>query len=361
MLTEIPCVLMRGGTSKGPFFQRKDLPEGREAMGRVLLAALGAPDGRQIDGVGGAQTVTSKVAIISKNPAGPNHVDYLFAQVEFEKNYVDWGPTCGNMVIAVAPYAIEQGLVPVQGETTSVIIHSVNIDSIIEAVVPTPNGGVEYEGDWSIDGVPGTAAPVLINFLDAVGSNTGKLLPTGNLRDTIQGIEVTCIDVAMPMVIARASDMGKTGYELKDELDPDSAFFARLESIRREAGERMGMGDVSQSVMPKFGMLAPPKNGGHVTSRYFVPQNLHPTHAVSGGICVSACIALEGSIADGIARPLEGNQPQVLVEHPVGTMEVALTLGEKDGKRTIGRAGVIRTARRLMSGDVAIPGQVWPG
>jgi 4-oxalomesaconate tautomerase len=187
------------------------------------------------------------------------------------------------------------------------------------------------------------------------------LLPTGNLRDAIQGVEVTCIDVAMPMVIARASDMGKTGYETKDELDTDTEFFARLESIRREAGALMGMGDVSQSVMPKFGILAPPKNGGHVTSRYFVPQNLHPTHAVSGAICVSACIALHGSIADGIAKPVEGDQVQVMVEHPVGTMEVALTLGEKDGQRTIGRAGVIRTARRLMSGQVAIPGHIWAG
>ena len=361
MLTEIPCVMMRGGTSKGPFFRREDLPEDRDTMGRILLAALGAPDGRQIDGVGGAQTVTSKVAIVSKNAEGPNHVDYLFAQVEFEKNYVDWGPTCGNMVIAVGPYAIEQGLVPVTGDATAVIIHSVNIGSTIEAVVPTPNGRVEYEGDYAIDGVPGTAAPILINFLDAVGSNTGKLLPTGNARDVIQGVEVTCIDVAMPMVIARAADMGKTGYESKAELDPDKDFFRKLESIRREAGERMGMGDVSQSVMPKFGILAPPKNGGHVTSRYFVPQNLHPTHAVSGAICVSACISLPGTIADGIARMPQGNQPRVLVEHPVGTMEVTLTLGEKDGRRTIGRAGVMRTARRLMSGQIAIPGRVWAG
>lgn len=361
MLTEIPCVLMRGGTSKGPFFRREDLPADRDTMSRILLAALGAPDGRQIDGVGGAQTVTSKVAIVSKNPLGENHVDYLFAQVEFDKNYVDWGPTCGNMVIAVGPYAIEQGLVPVHGDTTSVIIHSTNIGSTIEAVVPTPNGRVEYEGDWEIAGVPGTAAPILINFLDAVGSNTGKLLPTGNIRDTIQGIDVTCIDVAMPMVIARAVDLGKNGYESKAELDPDKAFFARIESIRREAGERMGMGDVSQSVMPKFGILAPPRNGGHVSSRYFVPHNLHPTHAVSGAICVSSCLALAGSIADGIALPLVGDQPQVLIEHPAGTMEVALTLGEQGGQRSIGRAGVIRTARRLMAGQVAIPGRVWGG
>jgi 2-methylaconitate cis-trans-isomerase PrpF len=361
MLTEIPCVVMRGGTSKGPFFRREDLPENRETVSRILLAALGAPDGRQIDGIGGAQTVTSKVAIISRNPEGPSHVDYLFAQVEFERNYVDWGPTCGNMVIAVGPYAIEQGLVPVQGDKTSVIIHSINIDSTIEAVVPTPNGQVEYEGDWAIDGVPGTAAPILINFLDAVGSKTGRLLPTGKLRDTVQGIEVTCIDVAMPMVIARAVDMDKTGYESKSELDSDKGFFARLESIRREAGALMGMGDVSQSVTPKFAILAPPRNGGHVTSRYFVPHNLHPTHAVSGAICISSCLALSGAIADGIARPLEGDLPRVLVEHPAGTMEVALTLAYKDGQRTIDRAGVIRTARRLMSGRVAIPRRVWDG
>ncbi len=361
MLTEIPCVMMRGGTSKGPFFRREDLPEDRETMSRILLAALGAPDGRQIDGIGGAQTVTSKVAIVSKNPEGPNHVDFLFAQVEFEKNYVDWGPTCGNMVIAVGPYAIEQGLVRAEKEKTPVVIHSVNIESTIEAVVPTPQGQVAYEGDYAIDGVPGTAAPIVINFLDAVGSNTGKLLPTGNLRDTIQGLEVTCIDVAMPMVIARATDMGKTGYETKAELDADKDFFARLESVRREAGLRMGMGDVAQSVMPKFGILAPPKHGGHVTSRYFVPHNLHPTHTVSGAICVSACICLSGTIADGIALPPEGETPLVLVEHPVGTMEVAMTLSAVNGQRRIGRAGVIRTARRLMAGRVAIPSRVWAG
>ncbi len=354
-MREIPCVLMRGGTSKAAFFRREHLPEKRDDIDPLLLGAMGSPDPRQIDGLGGAQTVTSKVAIISKSDQGPNHVDYLFAQVDINNPVVDWGPTCGNIVIAVGPYAIEQGLVEPSGPLTPVVIHSVNTGATIEAIVETPDGKVTYTGDVEIAGVPGTAAPVQINFLDAIGSKTGKLFPTGNRLDHIAGVDVTCIDVAMPMVIARASDFGKTGYETKAELDADTALLARIEEVRLEAGRAMGMGDVTGKVTPKFGLLAAPAHGAHVTSRYFVPTDCHPTHAVSGAICVASCVALDGTIAAGIATPAPTNNEFIVIEHPQGTIEVALTLTGDGAERTIDRAGVVRTARRLMAGHVAIP------
>lgn len=354
-MREIPCVLMRGGTSKAAFFRREDLPEQRSDIEPLLLGAMGSPDPRQIDGLGGAQTVTSKVAIISKSDLGPNHVDYLFAQVDIANPVVDWGPTCGNIVIAVGPYSIEQGLVEPAGQQTPVVIHSVNTGATIEAIVETPEDQVTYAGDVEIAGVPGTAAPVQINFLDAIGSKTGKLFPTGNRIDRIQGLDVTCIDVAMPMVIARAEDFGKTGHETKADLDADRALLDRIEDVRLEAGRAMGMGDVTGKVTPKFGLLAAPATDAHVTSRYFVPTDCHPTHAVSGAICVASCVALDGTIARGLARPAPTNTETIVIEHPQGTIEVALSLTGQGADRTIDRAGVVRTARRLMSGNVAIP------
>jgi 4-oxalomesaconate tautomerase len=286
MQTAIPCTFMRGGTSRGPFFRRADLPADEATLAQVLIAAMGAGHPLQIDGIGGGATVTSKVAMVSRSEHEWAEIDYLFAQVFVEQRLVDFSPTCGNMLSGVGPFAIEEGLVRAEDGETKVKIRSVNTGALIEAVVQTPGGKVTYDGTAAIDGVPGTAAPVVRNFRVVVGSKSGALFPTGACRDVIDGVEVTCIDVAMPMAIARAADFGLTGCETKAELDANPAFFARMEAVRREAGRRMGLGDVADKVVPKFGLLAAPRADGHVTSRYFVPDKCHPSHAVTGAVCV---------------------------------------------------------------------------
>ena len=262
-LVGIPVIFMRGGTSRGPYFKASDLPQDVAARDRVLLAAMGSPDPRQIDGLGGADTLTSKVAIVSKSTRPGVDVDYLFAQVDIGKPIVDTNPSCGNMLAGVAPFALETGMIPAQDGETRVMIYNVNTEARIEAVVKTPGKSVQYTGDARIDGVPGTAAPIILNFMDVVGSISGKMLPTGNVRDVINGIEVTCIDVAMPMIMMRAQDFGLTGTEGRAEINPNKELFARIEPIRRKAGEMMGFGDVTDKVIPKVGLLSPPRERRH--------------------------------------------------------------------------------------------------
>jgi 2-methylaconitate cis-trans-isomerase PrpF len=360
-LVAIPCLFMRGGTSRGPYFRLADLPADVPTRDRVLLAAMGSPDVRQIDGLGGADTLTSKVAIVSPSARPGVDVDYLFAQVSVDKPIVDTNPSCGNMLAGVGPFAIERGMVKVEDGVTRVMIYNVNTESRIEAIIQTPGGKVRYTGDVAIDGVPGTAAPVRLNFADIVGSKTAGLLPTGRTQETIDGVPATLIDVTMPMVIFRAADFGKTGYEAPRELDGDRDFFARLEALRREAGRRMGLGDVSDMVIPKAAILAPPRQGGAVTSRYFVPHKTHAAHAVTGAICVATCAMMEGSVADGIAVRPPGDDRLVVVEHPSGVFEVALvTRGQGAAMDVIG-GGVIRTARKIMDGQVFVPAKAFSG
>lgn len=357
-LRALPCVLMRGGTSKGPYFRSTDLPTDPELRDRVLLAAMGSPDLRQIDGIGGADPLTSKVCMVGPSTRPDTDVDFLFAQVAVDRAIVDTSPSCGNMLAGVGPFAIESGMVPATQGETRVVIFNINTDSRIEALVRTPDGTVEYEGEAAIDGVPGTAAPIVLGFMDVVGSKTGALLPTGRAREIIDDIEVTCLDVAMPMVIMRAQDLGRTGYEGKAETDADAALLARIEAIRRIAGERMGLGEVSSKVIPKVGLLAPPRGDGTVTSHYFVPHRLHAAHAVTGAVCVACCCTLEGSIADGLARVERTPTQTVRIEHPSGTLDVRLeTEGGGDAMRVL-RAGVVRTARKLFSGQVFVPERV---
>ena len=360
MLTAIPCMLMRGGTSRGPYFHASDLPADNTIRDQVLLAAMGSPDAQQIDGIGGATTLTSKVAIISPSDHPRAEVDYLFAQVSIDKAFVDTAPSCGNILAGVAPFAIENGLVEAQEGKTVVRIRNVNTDSLIEAVIQTPDGKVQYEGDTAIDGVPGTAAPVILNFSEIVGSKTGALLPTGNVRDVVQGVEVTCIDVAMPMVMVNAAAMGKTGYESKSALDSDRNFMTRLETIRLAAARLMGMGNVTGSVVPKFALLAPPRADGNITSRYFVPTACHAAHAVTGAICVGCCTALKGSVADGLAVHESFPPTRCRVEHPSGSIEIALDLAYDGDHLVVNSAGVLRTTRKLFTGLLYIPGGIWP-
>jgi 2-methylaconitate cis-trans-isomerase PrpF len=360
----IPCILMRGGTSKGPFFLADDLPTEPKARERVLLAAMGSPDSRQINGIGGADTLTSKIAIISKSKRADAEIDYLFAQCSVDRAVVDFSPNCGNMLAAVGPYAIETGLVQASDPVTKVRIHNVNTGAVIVATVQTPGGVVDYEGDASIHGVPGTSAPVYLEFSNIVGGKTGRLFPTGRPLDVIDGVEATCIDVAMPMVLMKASDFGITGYESKPELDANKDLIARFEAIRLKAGERMGMGDVSGKVVPKVGLLSAPRGpvpagGAAITSRYFVPWNCHAAHAVTGALCVGAAMMLPGTIARQIIPAPAGPFADLVIEHPTGSMGVAMeTTGEGDAK-TIHGGSFLRTARLLFVGEVFVPAAAW--
>lgn len=359
--TAIPFLFMRGGTSRGPYFRREDLPEDRDALARVLVSVLGSGQKLNIDGIGGGAAVTTKVVMLSRSQAEGCDIDYFFAQVGVEDGLVDYKPTCGNMLSGVGPAALEMGLIVPQGDTTRVRVLSVNTGARVEAIVATPGGQVTYDGAAAIDGVPGTAAPVYLNFMDVVGSATGALLPTGNLRDVIDGIEVTCMDVAMPVVIARAADFGLTGYETADALDANRDFYARMEPIRREAGRLMGMGDVSGTVTPKFALLSPPRQGGTVTARYFMPKNCHPTMAVTGAQCLASCVLTPGTVAEGLFTPPEGQPALVLIEHPSGVIDVTVDYeNAADGFR-LHSAGLLRTARLLARGEVMVPRTVWAG
>ncbi|MEM8956853.1 MAG: 4-oxalomesaconate tautomerase [Pseudomonadota bacterium] len=356
--TGIPFLFMRGGTSRGPYFNRADLPEDRAALSRLLVSVLGSGHPLNIDGIGGGAAVTTKVAMLSKSGENWADIDYFFAQVSVEDGQVDYRPTCGNILSGVGPAALEMGLMEPAGDVTEVRIRATNTGARVIARIATPGGAVEYQGAAHIDGVPGAASAIELAFMDVAGSSTGALLPTGNLRDEINGVEVTCMDVAMPIVIARAADFGLTGYETREELDANRAFFERMEPLRREAGARMGMGDVSDSVTPKFALLAPPRDGGTITTRYFMPRACHPTMAVTGGQCLATCALTPGTVADGLgARPLD-SPATVSLEHPSGTMEVIVDYAPADLGVEVISAGIVRTARKLASGLVFVPDEV---
>jgi 4-oxalomesaconate tautomerase len=357
-LIGIPVIFMRGGTSRGPYFRAEDLPQDTAARDRVLLAAMGSPDPRQIDGLGGADTLTSKVAIVSKSTRPGVDLDYLFAQVDIGRPIVDTAPSCGNMLAGVAPFGIETGMIQAADGETHVMIFNVNTEARIEAIVQTPGREVIYTGDARIDGVPGTAAPIVLNFMDVVGSVSGKLMPTGNPRDVINGIEVSCIDVAMPMIMMRAKDFGLTGYEGRAEINANKALFARIEPIRLEAGRRMGFGDVSDKVIPKVGLLSAPRDGGTIASRYLTPHALHAAHAVTGAVCVASACALEGTIAHELAKPDDANPRTIWVEHPSGQVDVLLQTKGKGADMEV-VAGTLRTARPIMKGEVLVPKKIF--
>lgn len=354
-LKEIPCILMRGGTSKGPYFLAQDLPESRDEIAKVLIAAMGAGSPLQVDGIGGSRPTTSKVAILSPSKDDWAEVDYLFAQVHAEKAEVDFSPSCGNMLAGVGPAAIEHGLKRVTESTTSVRIHNVNTGALIEAQVETPDGEVNYSGDARIDGVPGTAAPIILNFKNVIGSKTGKLFPTGNPKDLIGGFEVTCIDVAMPMVIGLAEDFGITGHETRETIDENKALFERFEKVRMEAGKLMGFGDVSHSVVPKFGLLAKAAKDGTIAARYFMPWSCHPAYAVTGAICTGSCVLAGNTVADTLIDTLDTSPTPVRIEHPTGSIDVMFEHSHDNGEFQLHSAGLLRTARRLFSGKVSIP------
>ncbi|HVK31006.1 MAG TPA: 4-oxalomesaconate tautomerase [Burkholderiaceae bacterium] len=353
----IPCVLMRAGTSRGPFFLRDWLPADERARDEALIGAIGASDLLQVDGVGGGSTLTSKVAIVSNSSQPGCDVDYLFAQVGVGQKSVDTRPNCGNMLSGVAPFAIEQGLVAARDGETTVRVFNVNTRSRIDVTVQTPQRRVTYAGETGIDGVAGTAAPIRLNFLDAWGAVTGSLFPTGQRIDLIDGIEVTCIDAAMPLVIVRAADLQLRGRETPAELDADAGLLRRLEALRVAAGTRMGLGDVSGSVVPKPVIVSAGDDELSVTSRYFTPRRCHASHAVTGAIGVATAFALPGTVASA-ARPPAGVRT-VSVLHPQGRIDVEVAIDGQGAGARIERASLVRTARKILQGELHLPDYVF--
>jgi 2-methylaconitate cis-trans-isomerase PrpF/tripartite-type tricarboxylate transporter receptor subunit TctC len=355
--TTVPCVLMRAGTSRGPFFMRHWLPEDERARDEALVGAIGASDLLQLDGVGGGSTLTSKVAIVSRSSQPDCDVDYLFAQVGVGTRSVDTRPNCGNMLSGVGPFAIEQGLVPALDGQTRVRVYNVNTASRIDVTVCTPGGRVTYEGLARIDGVGGTAAPVQLDFLDAWGAVTGSVFPTGQRVDVIDGTPLTCIDAAMPLMIVRAADLGLHGRESPEELDANAPLLARIEALRLKAGLAMGLGDVADSVVPKPVIVSAGDSDDSVTSRYFTPRRCHSSHAVTGAIGVAAAFALPGTVASASAQ--RSGLRQVLVLHPQGRIDVAAEIAGDGADARIVRAALVRTARKILQGDLHLPSYVF--
>ena len=357
--TAIPFHFMRGGTSRGPYLNRADLPDDLETLADVLIAMVGSGHPLNIDGIGGGNAVTTKVAMLSASEDDWADVDYFFAQVSVDDRSVDFKPTCGNILSGVGPAALEMGLIPITGDQTTINIKAVNTGARVVATVETPNGAVRYDGSAAIDGVPGTAAPVALQFMDTIGGATGAFLPTGNLIDVFEGVDVTCMDVAMPMVIAKAESFGLTGYESADDLNANTDFFAAMEKVRIAAGTAMGISDVASSVTPKFGLLAPAKDGGTIATRYFMPWKTHPTMAVTGAQCLASCVLTPCTVAEGMAARSNDRPATVTLEHASGQIDVLVDYDLTARGIDLRSAGLVRTARLLAKGEVMIPNSVW--
>jgi 4-oxalomesaconate tautomerase len=345
---------MRGGTSRGPFFLDSDLPADVAQRDALLLAVMGSPDVRQIDGMGGADPLTSKVGIVRRGESPGVDLEFLFAQVAVKEARVDTTPNCGNMLAAVAPFGLETGLVKPTGNVTTLRVLTRNTGTLSDIEVRTPGGRVEYSGEARIDGVPGTAAPISISFLETAGSVCGSLLPTGRLVDSFDGVEVTCIDNGMPVVVMAAEALGVSGYETRDELNANSALKQKIESIRLQAGPAMNLGDVLKKVVPKMCLVAPPRSGGHICTRTFIPHDCHSAVGVLGAVTVATATVMPGSVAHRYAVVPQGAVKTVSVEHPSGEFTVVLTMSPHDPSEVL-RAALLRTARLIMRGEVFVP------
>jgi 4-oxalomesaconate tautomerase len=340
---------MRGGTSKGGYFLAEDLPSDMAARDRFLLRVMGSPDARQIDGMGGADPLTSKVAVVKASQRPGIDVDYLFLQVFVDQAIVTDAQNCGNILAGIGPFAIERGLVPARDGETPVAIFMVNTGQVAVATVRTPGGRVVYAGEARIDGVPGSAAPIPLAFRDTAGSSCGALLPTGNAVDRIEGVDCTLIDNGMPCIVLRAGDVGISGYEDRDTLDQDVALKTRIEAIRLAAGPLMNLGEVKEKSVPKMMLVAPPRHGGAVTVRSFIPHRAHATIGVLGAVSVATACLVPGSPAAAVAEVPEGRRKTLSVEHPTGEMSCVLELDETGA---VTSAALLRTARKLMDGVV---------
>lgn len=359
--TAVSCSAMRGGTSKGLVFRAEDLPSDQATRDAVLLAAMGSPDERQIDGMGGSHPLTSKVAVVSRSDRANADVEYLFLQVWPDRAEVSDSQNCGNMLAAVGPFAIEQGLVAATDPVTPVRIWMRNTQTLATASIQTPGGLVRYDGSARIDGVPGTHAAVPIEFADVAGSSCGALLPTGNATDIIEGVQVTCIDNGMPVVCIAASDLGLSGQESPAELEGNDELTKRVEAIRLTAGPLMNLGDVADTTVPKMSLLSPPAQGGAISTRTFIPHRVHEAIGVFGAVSVATACMLPGSVAHAIANIAGSTHgPTDLdVEHPTGFFTVTLEVEVSDGEIVVTRSALLRTARLLMRGEVMVPSSVW--
>jgi 4-oxalomesaconate tautomerase len=367
--TAIPSYFMRGGTSRGPFFLESDLPADKAVRDKVLLAVMGSPDKRQIDGMGGAHPLTSKVGIVRKSTTTGVDIDFLFAQLQPESDLVDTTPNCGNMLAAVVPFAIERGLVKAQGNKTTLRVLTLNTDMQCDITVDTPGGEMTYEGEAKIDGAPGSSAPITINFLDTAGSVCSGLLPTGNVKDVVEvegagfdkfSIAVTCIDNGMPLIMMRATDLGRTGFETVAQMNSDTELKAKLEALRLKASLLMGLGDVAKKNYPKMTLIAAPQAGGSLATRSFIPHVCHEAIGVLAAVTVGTACVLKGSVADGLAVMPEGDSKKVSVEHPTGEFSVELAIDPLNSQN-VTKAALLRTARLIMRGEVLIPSSVWNG
>lgn len=347
--TSARVMWMRGGTSKGAYFLAEDMPADTAARDAFLLRIMGSPDPRQIDGMGGADPLTSKVAVVRKSSREGADVDYLFLQVFVDQAIVSDAQNCGNILAGVGPFAIERGLVDPQDGETRVRVYLENTGQRADILVQTPQGRVTYAGDARIDGVPGTAAPIPLEFRDTAGSSCGALLPSGNAVDVVEGVPVTLIDNGMPCVVMKAEDVGITGYEDRDTLDADTALKARIEAIRLAVGERMNLGDVREKSVPKMMLVAPPRHGGAVTVRSFIPHRAHASIGVLGAVSVATACLLPGSPAAEVAAVPEGQRKTLSVEHPTGETTCVMELNAAGEVVT---AAMLRTARKLMDGEV---------
>jgi 4-oxalomesaconate tautomerase len=348
-MTSARCMWMRGGTSKGGYFLKSDLPADTAARDKFLLAVMGSPDPRQIDGMGGADPLTSKIAVVSKSERAGIDVDYLFLQVFVDKAVVTDAQNCGNILAGIAPFALERGLVAATGDETRVAIFMENTRQVAVATVQTPLGLPTYAGNAAIDGVPGTHAPIPLEFRDTAGSSCGALLPSGNAVDVVNGVPVTLIDNGMPCVVMKATDLGITGYEDRETLDANTELKGRIEEIRLAVGSTMNLGDVTDKSVPKMMLVAPPRNGGAVTVRSFIPHRAHATIGVLGAVSVATACLIAGSPAAEVAVVPGGRRKTLSVEHPTGEMSCVL---ETDGAGAVVSAALLRTARKLMDGVV---------
>jgi 4-oxalomesaconate tautomerase len=358
----IPFMQIRGGSSKGLYFDASALPADPVVRDRVLIAALcgvGGDDDRQIDGLGGGHPLTSKVAVVSRSSREDADLEYEFVQVVVGGDATDRTQNCGNILAGVVPFAVESGMIPANDPETHVDVFMVNSGSICRVVARTPGGRMRYSGEARVDGVPGTAAPILCTYRDIAGSACGALLPTGHLVDEIDGVKVTCIDNGMPIVLIRARDLGRSGYEDPDDLDRDDTLKAGIERIRLRAGPMMNLGDVGEKVVPKMTLIAPPVAGGVIHTRSFIPHRCHDAIGVLAAISVATACVLPGTVADDLAqRPSEGDAYSV--EHPSGEVSATLRLDRTGPRPEVVEAGVVRTARCLSRGEVLIPAGVWP-
>lgn len=372
---KIPAVYMRGGTSKGVYLMVSDLPDDPAIRDQVILDIYGSPDIRQINGMGGADPLTSKVALLTRSKRPGVDIDYTFGYVGIKDAVVDYEGNCGNISSGVGVYAIRQGLVEAVEPFTKVVIFNTNTNKIIEAMIPVKDGEVVFEGDYAIAGVPGRGARIVMNFPNSAGSKTGRLLPTGNVRDTMtlkdgRHVQVSLVDAANPSVFVKAADIGLTGLELPADCDTNPQILEVMEEIRVRAGVMMGLAknvDQVGPAVPKVAFVAPaqdyPDSEGKIitagevdlVARTKAMAEMHKTYAVTGGICIATAAMIEGTVVSDVCGAQAKNTGEVRIGHPSGVLEVFVDVKNSvETGWTLLQAGVCRTARPIMEGEVYV-------